>query len=71
MAEKIINFKIDEETYKEMKKKLIDKDMTIKDYVTNLIKEDLKKDNWKKIIEKTPPQTNKSEMELVVWYNHT
>ena len=45
MAEKIINFKIDEETYKEMKKKLIDKDMTIKDYVTNLIKEDLKKDN--------------------------
>ena len=47
MAEKIINFKIDEETYKEMKKKLIDKDMTIKDYVTNLIKEDLKKDNWK------------------------
>ena len=45
MAEKIINFKIDEEIYKEMKKKLIDKDMTIKDYVTNLIKEDLKKDN--------------------------
>ena len=45
MAEKIINFKIDEEIYKEMKKKLIDKDMTIKDYVTNLIKEDLKKDD--------------------------
>lgn len=43
MAEKIINFKIDENIYKEMKKKLIDKDMTIKDYVTNLIKEDLEK----------------------------
>lgn len=43
MAEKIINFKIDENIYKEMKKKLIDKDLTIKDYVTNLIKEDLKK----------------------------
>lgn len=45
MAEKVINFKIDEEIYKEMKKKLIDKDVTIKDYVTNLIKEDLKKEN--------------------------
>lgn len=43
MSEKIINFKIDEVIYKEMKKKLIDKDLTIKDYVTNLIKEDLKK----------------------------
>lgn len=43
MAEKIINFKIDENIYKEMKKKLVDKDLTIKDYVTNLIKEDLKK----------------------------
>lgn len=43
MAEKIINFKIDENIYKEMKKKLIDKDLTIKDYVTNLIKEDLEK----------------------------
>lgn len=43
MAEKIINFKIDENIYKEMKKKLIDKDLTIKDYVTNLIKEDLAK----------------------------
>ncbi|MDY3060458.1 MAG: hypothetical protein SOR11_10785 [Fusobacterium sp.] len=43
MAEKIINFKIDEKIYKEMKKKLIDKDMTIKDYVTNLIKKDLEK----------------------------
>lgn len=43
MAEKIINFKIDEVIYKEMKKKLIDKDMTIKDYITELIKEDLKK----------------------------
>ncbi|WP_338948146.1 hypothetical protein [Fusobacterium varium] len=43
MAEKIINFKIDEVIYKEMKKKLIDKDMTIKDYITELIKEDLNK----------------------------
>lgn len=43
MAEKIINFKIDEVIYKEMKKKLIDKDMTIKDYITELIKEDLSK----------------------------
>lgn len=43
MAEKIINFKIDENIYKEMKKKLIDKDLTIKDYVTNLIKADLEK----------------------------
>lgn len=43
MAEKIINFKIDEAVYKEMKKKLIDKDMTIKDYVTELIKKDLER----------------------------
>lgn len=43
MSEKIINFKIDENIYKEMKKKLIDKDMTIKDYVTDLIKQDLEK----------------------------
>lgn len=45
MVEKAINFKIDSEIYKQIKIKTVIEDITIKQYILNLIKNDLKKEN--------------------------
>lgn len=44
MAEKTINFKVDEEFYKEIKIKVAKEGITLKGYVIDLIKKDLEKD---------------------------
>ena len=41
--EKTINFKVDSELYKEIKIKIAKEDKTLKAYIIDLIKEDLKK----------------------------
>ena len=43
MAEKGINIKIDEDLYKEIKFRALELDKTLKDYLLDLIKEDLNK----------------------------
>ncbi|CAL7869449.1 hypothetical protein [Fusobacterium necrophorum] len=43
MEEKTINFKIDSELYKEIKIKIAKEGKTIKQYLTDLIKKDMKK----------------------------
>ncbi len=43
IAEKTINFKVDEELYKRIKIKVVEEDMTLKDYIIQLIKKDLEK----------------------------
>lgn len=43
MAEKGINIKIDEDLYKEIKFRALELDKTLKDYILDLIKEDLNK----------------------------
>lgn len=43
MADKGINIKIDEELYKEIKFRALELDKTLKDYILDLIKEDLNK----------------------------
>ena len=43
MAEKGINIKIDEDLYKEIKFRALELDKTLKDYILELIKEDLNK----------------------------
>lgn len=42
MADKGINIKVDEELYKEIKFRALELDKTLKDYILDLIKEDLK-----------------------------
>ena len=42
LKEKTINFKTEESLYKEIKVKIAEEGITLKDYVTNLIKKDLK-----------------------------
>lgn len=44
MAQKAINFKVDEEFYKKIKVKIALQGVTLKDYVIKLIKQDLEKD---------------------------
>ncbi len=44
IAEKTINFKVDEELYKRIKIKVVEEDMTLKDYIIQLIKKDLEKE---------------------------
>lgn len=41
--EKTINFKVDEEFYKEIKIKVATEGITLKDYIINLIRDDLEK----------------------------
>lgn len=41
MADKNIGFKVDEKFYKEIKFRALELDMTMKDYIINLIKKDL------------------------------
>lgn len=41
MAEKGINIKVDENLYKEIKFRALELDKTLKDYILDLIKEDL------------------------------
>lgn len=41
MAEKAINIKVDETLYKEVKFRVVELDMTLKEYIINLIKKDL------------------------------
>lgn len=41
MAEKAINFKVEEEFYREIKIKVAKEGITLKDYIINLIKKDL------------------------------
>lgn len=43
MAEKGINIKVDEELYKEIKFRALELDKTLKDYIIDLVKKDLKK----------------------------
>lgn len=43
MAEKGINIKVNEELYKEIKFRALELDKTLKDYIIDLIKKDLKK----------------------------
>ena len=43
MAEKGINIKVNEDLYKEIKFRALELDKTLKDYILNLIKEDLNK----------------------------
>lgn len=43
MAEKGINIKVNEELYKEIKFRALELDKTLKDYILDLIKKDLKK----------------------------
>ena len=43
MAEKGINVEIDEDLYKEIKFRALELDKTLKDYILDLIKEDLNK----------------------------
>ena len=43
MAEKGINIKVDEYLYKEIKFRALELDKTLKDYILDLIKEDLNK----------------------------
>ena len=45
MPEKAINFKVDEELYKEIKIRTINLGKTLKDYVMELIKKDLEEQN--------------------------
>lgn len=42
MADKGINIKVDEEFYKEIKFRALELDKTLKNYILDLIKEDLK-----------------------------
>lgn len=42
--EKALNFKIDAELYKRIKIKAVLNDMTLKQYIVQLVNEDLKKD---------------------------
>lgn len=42
MAEKGINIKVDEELYKEIKFRVLELDKTLKDYIIDLVKKDLK-----------------------------
>lgn len=42
MKEKGINFKVNENFYKEIKLKCLSLDVTLKDYIISLIKKDLK-----------------------------
>lgn len=44
IPDKAINFKVDDVLYKQVKIKVINNDTTIKDYIINLIKQDLEKD---------------------------
>ena len=43
MAEKGINIKVNEDLYKEIKFRALELDKTLKDYILDLIKEDLNK----------------------------
>lgn len=43
MADKGINIKVDEELYKEIKFRALELDKTLKNYILDLIKEDLNK----------------------------
>ena len=43
MADKGINIKVDEELYREIKFRALELDKTLKDYIIDLIKEDLNK----------------------------
>ena len=43
MAEKGINIKVNEDLYKEIKFRVLELDKTLKDYILDLIKEDLNK----------------------------
>ena len=43
MAEKGINIKVNEDLYKEIKFRALELDETLKDYILDLIKEDLNK----------------------------
>ena len=43
MAEKGINIKVDEDLYKEIKFRALELDKTLKNYILDLIKEDLNK----------------------------
>lgn len=43
MPERNIGFKVDDEFYKEIKVRIAKKGITLKEYVVNLIKEDLEK----------------------------
>ena len=43
MAEKGVNIKVDEDLYKEIKFRALELDKTLKDYILDLIKEDLNK----------------------------
>lgn len=44
IAEKTINFRVDEEFYKKVKIKTVNEGKTLKDYIIELIKADLEKD---------------------------
>ena len=41
ITEKTINFKVDENLYKKVKIRVVEKNMTLKDYIISLIKKDL------------------------------
>ena len=45
--EKAIHFKVDEELYRDVKIKVAKEGKTLKDYIVELIKEDLEKDKKK------------------------
>lgn len=45
--EKAINFKVDAELYKQIKMKALELDVTMKEYLIQLIKQDLKIDDKK------------------------
>lgn len=44
MAERNIAIRVDEELFKKIKVRLADNGMTLKDYITSLVEEDLKED---------------------------
>ncbi len=48
--EKAINFKIDSELYKKIKIKTVMEDITIKQYILNLIQNDLANENDDKVV---------------------
>jgi predicted DNA binding CopG/RHH family protein len=48
MAEKTITIRVEEDLHKQVKHRIIEKDMTLKDYLVDLIKKDLKKEGAEK-----------------------
>ena len=49
MTEKTMTIKLDEEFYKKIKLKALQENKTIKDYILNLVKEDLRKEEKKNV----------------------